>query len=443
MSEALRIARRVVEIVGDRAEAEASVSMGRHDLTRFANSFIHQNVGEEGVSVRLRVAVEGRVSALTGNRLTDEALERLADDALEAAALQPVDEEWPGLAPPADVAPGPGADGATVAVEPATRASLVREFIEAGEGYAAAGYCDTSYTEVAFANSAGQEASGASTRATIDGIHQTPESAGSAHQTSRSVGDLDGTAAGRLAAERARMGIDAFDLKPGEYEVILAPECVATIVVFLTFYGFSGKAVEEGQSFVELGARQFDERVTLVDDPLSADALGVPFDVEGTPQAGLELVRDGVTSGVTHDRRTAAKAAAASTGHAHEASAVWGPMAGNLVLHGGDESVEDMISRVDRGLYVATFNYCRVLDPKSQVVTGLTRNGTFMIENGRITGAVSNLRFTQSFVSGLGPGNVLGVGADLRYADSEFSGLFARVPSMHLASWRFTGGAGG
>jgi predicted Zn-dependent protease len=443
MSEALRIARRVIEIVGDRAEAEASVTVGRDALTRFANSFIHQNVGEEGTTVRLRVAAGGKVSALTGNRVSDDALERLVGDALEAAALQPVDEEWPGLAGAAPVPEGPGADEATVAVEPAVRAALVKDFIDAGGDYLAAGYCDTSHTDIAFANSAGQEASGSATRSTIDGIHQTGESAGSAHQTSRSVADLSGVAAGALAADRARRGMGAFDLKPGDYEVILAPECASTMAVFLTFYGFSGKAVEEGQSFVDLGAQQFDEQITLVDDPLSGNALGVPFDVEGTPKTGLDLVRDGVTAGITHDRRSAGKAGAVSTGHAHEASATCGPMAGHLVLQPGEDSVEDMISRVDRGLYVATFNYCRILDPKSQVVTGLTRNGTFMIENGEITGAVTNLRFTQSFVTALGPGNVLGVGNDLRYADSEFGAGFVRAPSLHLGSWHFTGGAEG
>jgi predicted Zn-dependent protease len=443
MSEALQIARRLVEIVGARADAEASVSVHRHALTRFANSFIHQNVGDQGATVRLRVAAEGRVSALSGNRVSDRRLRQLAEDTLEAAALQPVDEDWPGLAPRTGVPAGNGPDGASRAAGPDLRASLVKEFIDAGDGFLAAGYCDTSFTDVAFANSTGQEASGAATRATIDGIHQTGESAGSAHQTSRSVDDLDGAVAGGLAAERARMGMGAFDLEPGDYEVVLSPECAATMMVFLTFYGFNGKAVEEGSSFVRVGANQFDERITLVDDPLSDDALWVPFDVEGTPKAGLDLIRRGVTSGVTHDRRTAARADTESTGHAHERSTVAGPMATNLRLDAGVDSVDDMISRVERGLYVATFNYCRILDPKTQVVTGLTRNGTFMIENGRITGAVTNLRFTQSFVSALAPGNVLGIGDDLRCADSEFGAGFVRAPTLHLASWHFTGGAEG
>ncbi len=118
-------------------------------------------------------------------------------------------------------------------------------------------------------------------------------------------------------------------------------------------------------------------------------------------------------------------------------------MPSNLFVAGGSEPVTDLIAAVERGLYVATFNYCRVLDPKTLVVTGLTRNGTFMIENGELAGAVTNLRFTQSFVAGLGPGAVLGVGDDARFADSDLGPAMVHTPSVRLASWNFTGGAAG
>ena len=114
-----------------------------------------------------------------------------------------------------------------------------------------------------------------------------------------------------------------------------------------------------------------------------------------------------------------------------------------MFLEEGETSVEEMIASVERGLYVSTFNYCRVLDPKALTVTGLTRNGTFMIENGRITGAVTNLRFTQSFVDALSQGRVHTIGNDARFADSEFGPGMLYVPSLHLESWNFTGGASG
>lgn len=437
-----QIADQVIELVGGRAEAEVMATVGTLALTRFANSFIHQNVAEDTVGVRLRVAIEGKVAALTGNRVDDDALARLVDSVVEAARLQPVDEDWPGVAASAPAASVNHADASTIDASAAQRASVVKAFIDAGDGLSAAGYCDTEYEEAAFANTGGQRVAGRVTRATIDGIHQTGESAGSAHQTSSRFSEIDGALAGEVAADRARRGMKAFDLKPGEYEVVLSPECVATMAIFMGFYGFNAKALQEGGSFVEIGASQFDSQITITDDPTSPDALGFPFDAEGTPKQSVELVRAGVTTGVVHDRRTARKAGTESTGHAFVDASV-GPITASLLVAGGDQSVEDMIAEVDRGLYVATFNYCRILDPKTQVVTGLTRNGTFMIENGRITGAVTNLRFTQSFVAALGPGRVLGIGDDLRYADSEFGAGVVRAPSMRLAAWNFTGGAAG
>jgi predicted Zn-dependent protease len=443
MSRAADVARKLIEMVGSRAEAEADVTIGTSELTRFANSFIHQNVGEEYVGVRLRLASEGRVATVAGNDAGDQGLADLVEQALTVAATQPADPEWPGLTEPVEIPDSDHAHPSTLSATPGERAQVVADFVSAGPGMRAAGYCDIDWADVAFANTAGHHATSRRSRATIDGLQQTDESAGAGHQTSAAFAELDGGAAGALAAERARMGTDAFDLKPGEYEVVLAPEPVATIAVFLALYGLNGKAVTEGQSFAHVGETQFDERITLVDDPLGADALAADFDSEGTPKRPMNLVSAGVTESLAHDRRSARSAGADSTGHAWSESVSWNPFAQHMVVTPGGRTVEDLIATCERGVYVATFNYCRILDPRTQVVTGLTRNGTFMIENGAITGAVTNLRFTQSFLEAWRPGNVLGIGNDLRYADSEFGVGIVRAPSMHLAEFRFTGGAAG
>jgi predicted Zn-dependent protease len=440
MTERMALAEEVLALVGDRAEAEARVTGGNLALTRFANSFIHQNVGEEGDMVSLRLAVDGRVVSGTTTNTNREALSRFVDESLARAALQPVDEDWPGLS-----APGPGTDidhfdPMTADASPATRAAMVADFVAAGPGMRAAGYCSTQATEVAFANSAGVRREGRYTQATLDGIHQTETSAGSGHATSVRVGDLDAPSVGDLAAGRAQRGADAYDIKPGEYEVVLAPECVASIVVFLAFYGFNAKSYAEGQSFVELGEQQFDDRIELVDDVTDRRAIALGFDSEGTARRRLSLVGSGVSQSVAHDRRTAQKAGVESTGHAVPGGEVYGPFPTTMFLRGGATAVEHLIAGVDRGLYVATFNYCRVLDPKTMAVTGLTRNGTFMIENGTITGAVTGMRFTQSFLAALGPGRVLGLGDDARWADSEFGAGLVHAPSVRLAGWNFTGG---
>ena len=443
MSRAVELTEQVLELVGGRAEAEVAASTGNLALTRFANSFIHQNVAEDGATVSLRVALDGRVASTQTTVTTPESLEAFVEAALDTAVLQPVDEDWPGLAPEAAVADVAHIDEATYDAAPAARASLVKDFVDAGDGLLAAGYCQTEGRTEAFANSAGQSASGRHSSAIIDGIHQTGTSAGCAHAASVAIGDLDGAAVGELAAKRAVDSAVPFDTKPGEYEVILAPEAVATIAVFLGFYGFNGKMLSEGQSFVDLGTRQFDEQFQMWDDVTDSRAMGVAFDTEGTPKGHLDLVVDGVTRGVAHNRKTAKKAGVASTGNNVPGAEGWGPIPTNVFVGGGDQSVDKLIASVERGIYVSTFNYCRILDPKTMVVTGLTRNGTFMIENGRITDAVTNLRFTQSFVDCFSEGKILGLGDDARFADSEFAPGIMYVPTMRLGSWNFTGGAEG
>jgi len=441
LSDRLRLAESVLDRIGDTAEAEVRVAGGGSSLTRFANSFIHQNVGEEGDIVSLRMALDGRVASGTTSNIDPVRLDAFVAGTLERCRVQPVDPHWPGVA---TQDPGGGPvdhyDQATADADPTERAIRVASFVATGPGMRAAGYCQTSDAQIVFANSAGIRHEGRYTTAVLDGIHQTDRSAGSGHAASNRLEDIDAAAVGALAAQRAIDSADAYDVKPGGYEVVLSPECVATIGIFLTYYGFNGKFHNEGMSFVEHGANQFDRAVTLVDDAADPRAVGVGFDSEGTRRRRVKLIDAGTSRGMLHDRRTAAQAGAESTGHGTAGSEVLGPVPSALFLTGGDRSVESLIAEVDRGIYVATFNYCRVLDPKSMAVTGLTRNGTFMIENGRITGAVTGMRFTQSFLAALGPGNVLGVGDDARWADSEFGPLIVHAPSLRLGAWHFTGG---
>jgi predicted Zn-dependent protease len=435
---------RVVELVGGRGEAQVTARRGRPALTRFANSFIHQNVGEEGVSVSLKLAVAGRVASASTTKVDADGLANLVESTLAAAALRPEDPDWPGLAPPAPVPDAEHYDPATEDASPDARAARVAEFVAAGPGLRAAGYCDSDGGTTAFANSAGQHAVGRSSRATIDGIHPTDDSAGSAHQSSFRLSDIDAAAAGRLAADRARRSAAPIDVDPGEYEVVLEPECVATIVEFLAFYGFNAKQVIEGQSGIRLGEAQFDPAVSIWDDVTDPAGIGLPFDADGTPKRHLDLVTAGTSTALAHDRRTAKRLGTDSTGHALEGSDVWGAIPTNLFLGPGDQSMEDLLAGVGRGLLVTTFNYCRALDPKTQVVTGLTRNGTFLVEDGKVGPGVKNLRFTQSFLDALAPGNVVGVGSEARYADSEFFGTgVVHVPPVRLGAFRFTGGARG
>ncbi len=436
----------VLDLVGKRstaAEAEVTARWGISALTRFATSFIHQNVAEEVSHLLLRVAVDGHVASVTLDGPPDgDHLARLVDNAFDAALTMPVDPDWPGLTPPTRGVLADHFDDHTATWVADERAAKVRAFVEAAGGLETAGFCSTSAVLLNFANTAGQILSGRGTAAEIDGIARTPTADGSSRRVSVALGDLDGRAVGDRAATKARAASDPTDLEPGRYEVVLEPDCVANILSFLLVHGFNGKAVEEGRSFARVGDLQFDRAITLRDDVTDPETLGIPFDVEGTPKRPLDLVRDGVTRGLLHTRRTAKAAGVQSTGHAIEGGAAWGALGANLILDRGPRTTDELIAGVGRGVLVTDFWYTRILDPRTQVVTGLTRNGVWLIEDGKVVRPVTNMRFTQSFVEALGPGAVRGVSADRAVVLAGWDSIYL-VPSLHLASWNFTGGAKG
>jgi predicted Zn-dependent protease len=441
------------------AAAEAEVLVHRTDLalTRFANSYIHQNVADTTESVRLRLHLDGRTTTVSTTLITEDGLRALVSRAVAASKTAPLDPTWPGLTPPAEPT-GPGNyDRATAEAEPAERAARIRAFVDEVGKLEAAGFCQTQSWSATFANSAGHALSARGSEASMDGIARAGKSDGTARLASVRLADLDGAILGQRAAAKAQAGLDPVELPPGRYEVVLESTAVVDLLAMLSLYGFNGKAFTEHRSFVELGAAQFDPLVTLVDDPAGEATVGLPFDVEGTPSRRVELVRAGVSNAVVHDRRSAAMVGAESTGHALSDFAAWGPIARSSTLlpsdDGGrpsevdgpaaDSSVAALVANMKRGLLVTDNWYTRALDPRSLVVTGLTRNGVWLVEGGEIVRPVQNFRFTQSYPQALAPGAVLGVGS---YASAQPGGWVTtgyRAPALHLASWNYTGGASG
>jgi predicted Zn-dependent protease len=442
------LADRALAMVGDGVDAAVTVTHIRQGLTRFANSFIHQNVGDERTTVTVEVVLHGRPATSSTTRVDDDGLRRVVAAARHAASRQPVDEGWPGLAPPTPATEAVDAryDPATAGAGPGERAAVVASFVAAGAGLQGAGYCETTGVHAAFANSRGHTIASSTTTATIDGIHRCQGADGCGSAMSSRLAGIDGGAAGAAAAETARRGAAPEELAPGRYEVVLEPRCVAYMLDFFTFYGFNAKALLEGRSFVSPGERQLDAALSYWDDATDPRAVGTGFDAEGTPKRRTSLVEEGRVVGLTHDRRTAARADAGghSTGHAIPGGGALGAVATNTFLSASDPTPgEKLIAGVERGLLVKDFWYTRVLDPKTLVVTGLTRNGVFLVEDGRIGSAVANLRFTQTPVAAFGPGQVLGVGDDARWAPGGLHISWHHAPSLRLASWNFTGNAAG
>ena len=459
----LDLAGQVLDLVraaaGPEAEAEVAVDRNELALTRFANSYIHQNVADATTGVRLRLHLGGRTATGATTVIAGDALRDLVERTVAASRLSPLDPGWPGLAPPAPTATAGSVDEATAQASPAARAERVAAFVAAIGDLVGAGYCRTMYHTAAFANSAGQSVSGATTEAAMDGIARTASSDGVARLASTRLADIDGAVLGARAAAKARAGTDPVELPPGRYEVVLEHAAVVDLLANLAVWGFNGRAVVERRSFVELGAQQMDPAVTLVDDATAPGRIGLPFDAEGTPKRRIELVTAGVSRSVVHDRRTAKMAGAESTGHAVPGGSAWGALPLHVTLAPGagadggpvsevdgppaDSSVAALVADVARGLLVTDSWYTRVLDPRPVVVTGLTRNGVWLIENGEIVRAVRNLRFTQAYPQALAPGNVLGVGTHAIAVPGDWGPESFMAPALRLASWNYTGGASG
>jgi predicted Zn-dependent protease len=457
------IAAEVVDLVRTAGVGEAEVVVDRTDyaLTRFANSFIHQNVDESTITVRLRLHLDGRTASGSTTVTDGAALAALVDRTVTAARLCPPDPQWPGLTEPARVRGSAPVDEETAYAEPDARATRVREFVAAAGGLEAAGYCSTMRWESTFANTAGQTATAQTAQAGLDGIARAGTSDGLARIVQRRLADLDGGVLGARAAAKARAGVDPQELAPGRYEVVLEPTAVADLLTLMAFYGFNGKAVNERRSFVEVGTDQFDPFITLVDDPFTPGSSALGFDNEGTPRRRLAFVDAGRTVAVAHDRRTAAQAGTESTGHAVPGGAAAGaiPTAVRLLPAGGapdvdglaevdgppaDAAVAALVGQVERGLLVTDNWYTRVLDPRTLVVTGLTRNGVWLIEDGQITKPIQNLRFTQSYPQALAPGGVLAVGGHTAaLPNGWWEGLTYHAPALRLRSWNYTGNASG
>ena len=440
------------------AQVEASADRHRLALTRFANSVIHQNVAEDVTALRIRIHHDGRTASGSATVVDDLSLRGLVERAVEAVTVAPRDPGWPGLAPPADGAVVPAIDAASASATPADRANAVRAFVDGAGGLETAGYCRTNSWSGGFANSEGHTLTGEAVECSLSGIARNNGADGAAREFPLTLAGLDGYVLGARAARKALAWTDPIELPAGHYEVVLEPTAVADILEGLAGAGFNGKAVNERRSFVRIGDDQFDPAITLVDDPL---AVGLGYDDEGTPRQRLVLVDAGTSVSLTHDRRSAAESGATTTGHALEASMTWGPYARHLQLLPAsdatvvaddgtgpiaDSSVAELVASVERGVLVSDFWYTRVLDPRTLVVTGLTRNGVWLIENGSVSSALRNFRFTQSYAQALMPGNVKAVGRTSTPVPGDtYTATAPRwsCPALRLASWNFTGGASG
>jgi PmbA protein len=409
-------------------------------LTRFANSSIHQSTSREDTGVRVRVISEGRVGVASSNDFSKDGARKAASSALEMTDVAAADPLFPGLAPKAEVPEKPNAfDEATAYATPEQRAEAVATLVgRLGDRFHAAGAFETSAVEVAIANTEGQFCYAPSTQTSLTTVVSGGDGgAGAAEVSAGRVGEIDPEETGRRAFQKARDSQGPRDLDAGVYEVVLEPLAVSTLVSFLSYMGFGGRTIEEGRSPFSgrEGQKVCSELVTIYDDALSPLTLGLPFDFEGTPKPRVDIIEEGVFRTGVHDRRSAKKAGVESTGHALPPPNPMGPFPLNLFLSPGEASMEDLIASTKRGLLVSRFHYSNVVHPIETTITGMTRDGTWLIEDGQIKYPVKNFRFTQSILGALTDVEMIGRESVIA---SEFFFAASRVPALKVSKFNFS-----
>jgi predicted Zn-dependent protease len=430
-----RLARDVLSAV-DADQAEVVVSSGVSSLTRFANNYIHQNVQESDLSVSVRAVLGKKIGIASTDVITQEGLRGAAQRAVELARLQQPNEDFRSLPRPAPQVRVDSFVRATAEFSPDQRADVVQRICAASQraGLVAAGALRTQLGETAVLNSLGVWAYHADTSADINTVVMGESSSGHAERLTLDASEIHGDSIAAEAIDKCRRGQDPRAIEPGVYDVILEEYAVADIMDYFSYLAFGAQPFLEKRSFMSgrIGERVMGENISIWDDGASRDGMPQPFDAEGVPRRRVDLVVAGEARGVVWDSYYGGIGGQESTGHALPAGLTYGPMPFNLFLGTGDATKEEMIATTERGIWVSRFWYTRPVHPLNVVLTGMTRDGTFLIENGRFSGPVKNLRFTQSYLEAMN--NVEMIGREARLLPS-----YCRVPALKIKGWNFTG----
>jgi predicted Zn-dependent protease len=391
------------------------------------------------------------VGSAAGNRLDEEGLRELAARAAAAADASPEDPDFPGLAGAAALPHVAGHDEETATLGPEEQARLAALAIDAAGEMPVYGFFTSGTATLAVATSEGFAAEQSSTDAVALALAATDGASGYAEQTAWKVGEIDPAAVAREAVETAKRTRGASALEPGAYRAVLETYAIGELLQYFAFDAFSGLALLEERSYLagRVGEAMLDEKISLADDALDPAGLPKQFDFEGVPKQRVELVEQGVLRGAVWDLATAAKAGDSerSSGHAPPpALRGWGPLPFALSLAGGDaESVAELVDLVGEGIYITRLHYLGVIEPREGVLTGMTRDGTFRIRDGKIAEPLVNLRFTVAVPEVLAevPGltRATKLSNEAAFYDERFA-YGALVPALATARFNITGVGG-
>jgi len=431
-----RIAEKVLKL-GGADETEVDVGSATDALTRFANNTIHQNVAEHTLGISVRAVVDGRTARATTNKTDDDSLRRTVEAAVTLARNQPRNP---------DLLPMIGKQKyqrvsrffpSTAGTSPEDRAKAVTRVCKAAAKakQTAAGIFSSGESRSVMANSRGLFAPYEQTRAEFSVTILEATSSGWAKANSPDIRKIDPEALAESAARTAGTSRQPREIPAGRYITILSPAAVLDLVGFL-FYDFAATSVLDKRSCLtgRIGKKVFGDNITIWDDAYHPLQSGPPHDGEGVPRQKVLLVDRGVPKNLVYSRAAAKKMKAKPTGHGFSLPNEYGEAPMNLVFSGGDKTTEEMIRTTERGILVTRLWYIREVDPYAKVLTGMTRDGTFLIENGKTSGGVRNFRFNESVIEMLS--NVEMMGPAVRAAGEESFEMV--VPPMKVRDFHFS-----
>jgi predicted Zn-dependent protease len=418
-------------------DVELHVGRTSEALTRFANNTIHQNVAETITGISVRPQENQRTARAETNRLDPDSVRGAVREAIALMRSQEPDERLLGLAEPEAVPELMRVGESTVSSTPAERAAAVAEAIRIAEseGQTAAGIYSTSLTHETLMNSRGVFASHEQSMAVFSVTMLETGSSGWAKESAVDRSALNVAALAKRASDKARHSRNPRELTPGRYTVVLEPAAVLDLVGQM-FGDFGGTALEDQRSFLtdRVGTKLFGENITIYDDCAHPLQSGAAFDGEGMARRPLTLVERGVVRDLAYSRGAAHRAGKQPTGHGLPLPNEAGEFPLNIVIAGGHSSIDDMIRSTERGILVTRLWYIREVDPYEKMMTGMTRDGTFLIEGGEVAGGIRNFRFNQGLIELLNHVELLG--PPVRATGEETFDMV--VPALKAHQFHFT-----
>src|SRR5215470_6357576 len=431
-----RIAERVLKL-SNADEIEVEIDATADALTRFANNVIHQNVADQTLSISVRAVVDGRTARASTNKTDEESLQRVVASAVSLARNEPKD---PDLLPMLRAQKYQKVErffASTAEMTPQDRAHAVKRVCQMADKnkQTAAGIFSCGSMHSLLANSKGLRARHQQTRSEFSVTILEPNSSGWAKANSPDIRNIDPDDLAARASRKCADSRNPREIPAGNYTTILEPPAVLDLVGFL-FYDFAGTAVLDKRSCFtgRMGTKLLGESITLWDDVYHPLQTGAPFDGEGLSRQKVLLVEHGVPRNLVYARATAKKMKTKPSGHGFSLPNEYGEAPMNLVFAGGNKSVDDMVGSTERGILVTRLWYIREVDPYEKILTGMTRDGTFLVENGRITGGIRNFRFNQGILEMLSKVEMLGV--PVRGAGEESFEMV--VPAMKVRDFHFS-----